>query len=61
LASLAILLYEDDYRIEAEARTDVEGTIHHYGASAGKLAPETIIRYVVDREVGGVRDGGTVA
>jgi PAS domain S-box-containing protein len=44
---LLILLHEDNYRIEAEARTDVEGIVHHYGASAGKLAPETIIRYVL--------------
>ena len=44
---LLILPHQNDYRIEAEARTDGEGTVLHYGTSAGPAAPETIIRYVM--------------
>ena len=44
---LLILLHQDDYRIEAEARTDVEGIVHHYGTVTGMVLPETVIRYVM--------------
>jgi hypothetical protein len=44
---LLILLHQDDYRIEAEARTDGEQIVLHYGASAGPGVPESIIRYVM--------------
>jgi PAS domain S-box-containing protein len=44
---LLILPHESDYRVEAEARADGEQIVLHYGASMGKVAPETIIRYVM--------------
>ena len=44
---LLILPYQNDYRIEAEARTGGEGIVLHYDAPAGLAAPETIIRYVM--------------
>ena len=43
---LLILPHQDDYRVEAEARTDREGTVLHYGAPAGPAAPGSIIRFV---------------
>ena len=44
---LLILPHQNDYRIEAEARTDGEQIVLHYGAAAGPAVPETIIRYVM--------------
>jgi predicted ATPase len=39
-----ILLYEGDYRIEAEARADGGQIVLHYGAAAGPVLPEALIR-----------------
>ena len=44
---LLILPHENDFRIEAEARSDGEQIILHYGAAAGPGVPEAIIRYVM--------------
>jgi PAS domain S-box-containing protein len=44
---LLILPHESDYRIEAEARTDGEQIVLHYGAAASPAVPEAIVRYVV--------------
>jgi len=43
---LLILLQQDDYHIEAEARADGETIVLHYDASASPAVPESIIRYV---------------
>jgi PAS domain S-box-containing protein len=44
---LLILPHESDYRIEAEARTNGEEIVLHYGVAAGPAVPESIIRYVM--------------
>ncbi|QND70234.1 trifunctional serine/threonine-protein kinase/ATP-binding protein/sensor histidine kinase [Tardiphaga robiniae] len=44
---LLILTRGNDYRIEAEACTDGERIILHYGAAAGAAVPESLIRYVM--------------
>jgi PAS domain S-box-containing protein len=44
---LLILLYESNYRIEAEAQADGEQIVLHCGAAAGPAVPESIIRYVM--------------
>jgi PAS domain S-box-containing protein len=44
---LLILPQQDDYRIEAEAHTEGERIVLHYGTAAGLAVPEAIIRYVM--------------
>jgi PAS domain S-box-containing protein len=44
---LLILPHQNDYRIEAEARTDGEGIVLHYGAAAAAAVPDGVIRYVM--------------
>jgi predicted ATPase/GAF domain-containing protein len=44
---LLILADQNEYRIEAEARTEGEGIVLQFGSTADTAAPETIIRYVV--------------
>jgi PAS domain S-box-containing protein len=44
---LLILLHENDYRIEAEARADGETIALYYGTAAGQAVPEAIVRYVI--------------
>jgi PAS domain S-box-containing protein len=44
---LLILLHENDYRIEAEARADGEQIVLHYGTAADQSVPEAIVRYVI--------------
>ena len=45
--ALLILPQQHDYSIEAEARTDGEQIVLHYGASVDPAVPESIIRYVM--------------
>jgi PAS domain S-box-containing protein len=44
---LLILLHQDDYHIEAEARTDGKQIVLRYDASDSPAVPESIIRYVM--------------
>jgi PAS domain S-box-containing protein len=44
---LLILLHDEDYRIEAEARADREGVSLRHGAMTATTGPEAIIRYVI--------------
>jgi PAS domain S-box-containing protein len=44
---LLILLHDEDYRIEAEARADGEGVSLRHGAMTATTGPEAIIRYVI--------------
>jgi PAS domain S-box-containing protein len=54
-----ILPHESDYRIEAEARTDGERIVLHYGASIGQSVPESIIRYVMRTQESVILDDAT--
>jgi PAS domain S-box-containing protein len=44
---LLILLHQNDFRIEAEARTDADGIVHHSSPGTGLQMPESMIRYVI--------------
>jgi len=57
---LLILPHENGYRVEAEARTDEEGIVQHYGGiSAALAAPEAIIRYVMRTQESVILDDAT--
>jgi PAS domain S-box-containing protein len=56
---LLIRLDQDDYRIEAEARTDGEQIVLHYDASASPTVPESIIRYVMRTQESVILDDAT--
>jgi PAS domain S-box-containing protein len=56
---LLILPHQNDYRIEAEARTTGEGIVLQHSAVTGPSAPETVIRYVMRTQKSVILDDAT--